>query len=417
VNLRDEALRQSTANKRPPDARRQRPAAPKGWEPGVRFDPAAGTGHIITEPLPAGTDPDWGHIFDHFGLEPERYEVVPPVEMRSWEGWANDGDGTVTRWLYYYKARFQPRSTHVSGVAIDDLLAVVSKDRRVSKLSVGDAALMVCVSDWQTGKRDGDGTLGLIGRVRQAIADLRGRVRDLNRMGVPVGTIYLVGLGDLVEGCDSHYAMQSFGVELNRRDQRKVARRLVAELLRAAAKLAEQVVVVAVGGNHGENRKDGKAYTDFADNDDVAIFEELAEAFAENPDAYGHVSFVLPDDELTVTLDVCGTIVTWAHGHQFGGGATPQQKARSWLADQALGKRAAGDCDLLVSGHYHHLCAAQWGAVGWVQAPALDGGSDWWVNRTGQHSPPGMLSLVVGSTVAAAGWGHAHILGETIATE
>jgi predicted phosphodiesterase len=394
-----------------PPHQRTRQSPPRGWEPGVRFDPAAGAGEVITEPLPAGTEPDWSYIFDHFGLEPERYEIVPPVEMRSWEAWA-DGD---SHWLYYYKARFQPRSTHVGTVDLSDLIDATAKDRRVSKLSVGDNALVINLSDWQTGKRDGDGTLGLIGRVRQAIIDMRGRVRDLKRMGVPVGVIYVAGVGDMIEGCDNHYAMQCFTVELNRRDQVKLARRLSAEVIRAASKLAERVVVVAVGGNHGENRANGKAFTDFADNDDVAMFEQIAEAFAENPDAYGHVSFVIPNDELTVTLDVCGTLVTWAHGHQFGGGATAEKKARSWLADQALGKHAPGDCDLLISGHYHHLCVAQWGAVGWVQVPALDGGSDWWRNKSGQHSPPGVCSLVVGSSVSAAGWSHLHMLGETTA--
>jgi predicted phosphodiesterase len=318
--------------------------------------------------------------------------------MRSWQGWA-DGD---SHWLYYYKARFQPRSTHVGSVDLSDLVNAIGKDRRASKLSTGDAALVVNLSDWQTGKRDGDGTLGLIGRVRQAIIDLRGRVRDLKRMGIPVGVIYVAGVGDMVEGCDNFYAMQSFTVELNRRDQVKLARRLSAEIIRAASKLAERVVVVAVAGNHGENRKDGKAFTDLADNDDVALFEQIAEAFAENPDAYGHVSFVIPNDELTVTLDVCGTLVTWAHGHQFGGGATAEKKAKSWLADQALGKHAPGDCDLLISGHYHHLCVAQWGAVGWVQVPALDGGSDWWRNTTGEHSPPGMASRALSARFRSA---------------
>lgn len=416
MTLRDDALRQAAAQPRRPDDRRPRPAAPKGWEPGVRYNPVASAGEVITEPLPAGTEPEWSAVFDHFGLEPERYEIVPPVEMRSWEGWVNDGDGVSTRWLYYYKARFQPRTTHHAGVDLSDLIDATAKDRRVSKLSTGDAALVVNLSDWQVGKRDGDGTVGLIGRVRQAIIDLRARVRDLKRMGVPVGVIYIAGVGDLVEGCSENYAMQCFTVELNRRDQRKVARRLIAEVVRAAAKLCEQVVVVVVPGNHGEHRRGGKAFTDLADNDDVAIFEEIAEALAENPDAYGHVSFVIPDDELTVTLDVCGTLVTWAHGHQFGSGATAEKKARSWLADQALGKQPAGDCDLLITGHYHHLCVAQWGAVGWVQVPALDGGSDWWRNLSGEHSPPGVCSLVVGAGVSAAGWGHLHTLGETVAT-
>jgi hypothetical protein len=406
VSLRDDALLQTSVL---PSVKRERQSLPKGWEPGVRFDPAAGAGEIVTEPLPAGNEPEWAGIFAHFGLEPERYEILAPVEMRSWQAWA-DGEA---HWLYYYKARFQPRSTHIGSVDLSDLVAAIGKDRRSSKLSTGDYALVVNLSDWQTGKRDGDGTLGLIGRVRQAIIDMRGRVRDLKRLGVPVGAIYVAGVGDMIEGCDNHYAMQCFTVELNRRDQVKLARRLAAEVIRAAAKLADQVVVVAVAGNHGENRANGKAFTDLADNDDVALFEQIAEAFSENPDAYGHVSFVIPHDELAVTLDVCGTAVTWTHGHLFGSGATAERKAKSWLSDQALGKLI--DCDLLISGHYHHLCVAQWGAVGWVQVPALDGGSDWWRNKSGEHSPPGVCSLVVGSGVSAAGWGHLHMLGETVA--
>jgi hypothetical protein len=401
-----------------PTVKPLRQAPPKGWEPGVRFDPSTEVGEVITEPLPAGQTPDWSHIFEHFKLDPERYEIVPPVEMRSWEGWASDdGDAKVTRWLYYYKARFQPRSAMAAGRDVSDLVAALRKDRRVSRLSTGDYALVVNLSDWQTGKRDGDGTVGLIGRVRQAIAELRGRVADLRKLGINIGVIYVVGLGDMVEGCDGHYSMQSFTVELNRRDQIKLARRLSAEFIREASRLAEQVVVVAVGGNHGENRRNGKSFTDFADNDDVAMFEQIAEAFAENPDAYGHVSFVIPHDELAVTLDVSGTIVTWTHGHLFGTGSTAENKAKSWLSSQALHKHVSGQCDLLISGHYHHFRVAQWGAVGWVQAPALDGGSDWWRNTTAEHSPPGVLTLVVGKGISASGWGHPYMLGETVASD
>lgn len=417
MSLRDQAelLQPDPAGPRRPDARRGRRPAPSGWEPGVRFDPAAEQGTLTTEPLPAGVNPDWSSIFDHFGLSAERYEIVGPVEMRSWEGWVREDGEQTTRFLYYYKARFQPRTSAELEHDIDDLVRSITRDRRPSKLSVGDLALVVNLADWQAGKRDGDGTRGLIGRVHQAIKDMRRRVAELRKLGLPVGVIYVVGVGDLVEGCDNHYAMQAFGVELNRRDQRKLVRRLAKELIKAASRLVERVVVVTVPGNHGENRKDGKAFTDFADNDDVAIFEEIAEALAENPDAYGHVSFVIPDGDLTVSLDVCGTLVTWAHGHQFRGGATPELKARKWLSDQALGKRAPGDADLLITGHYHHLRVAQWGPTAWVQCPALDGGSEWWANLSGETSPPGMLSVVVGSSVAAAGWGHIAMLGETTA--
>lgn len=411
-------LQAAPGGPRRPDARRVRPSAPKGWEPGVTYDPEKAQGTVTSEPIPHGEQPDWGGIFEHFGLSPDEFEIVGPVEMRSWEGWVKDDDGPLsTRFLYYYKARFQPRTAVENRQEIDDLVASIAKDKRKSKLATGDCALVVNIADWQTGKRDGDGTRGLILRAQSAMQDLRRRVVELRKLGVHVGTIYVAGVGDLVEGCDNHYAMQAFGVELNRRDQRKLARRLIKEIIKAASREVERVVVLAVGGNHGENRKDGKAFTDFGDNDDVAIFEEIAEALHENPEAYGHVEFVLPNDELTVTLDVCGTIITWAHGHQFRNGATPELKARNWLEKQALNKTAAGDCDLLVSGHFHHWRVAQWGCTGWVQAPALDGGSVWWRNLTGEHSPPGVLSFVAGRDVSAAGWGHPLMLGETYEEE
>ena len=61
--------------------------------------------------------------------------------------------------------------------------------------------------------------------------------------------------------------------------------------------------MLSVPGNHGENRKNGKAFTTFGDNFDVAIFDEVAEIFQENP-AYKHVKFVIPENDLWLTVEV-----------------------------------------------------------------------------------------------------------------
>jgi len=37
------------------------------------------------------------------------------------------------------------------------------------------------------------------------------------------------------------------------------------------------MVVGAVPGNHGESRRGSKAFTTFEDNDDLAVFEQVAE--------------------------------------------------------------------------------------------------------------------------------------------
>jgi catechol-2,3-dioxygenase len=68
---------------------------------------------------------------------------------------------------------------------------------------------------------------------------------------------------------------------------------------------------------------------------------------------------------------------------------------RSWWEKQAAGRQAIGDSDVLVSGHYHHhLRVADWGGCVWLQAPALDGGSDYWRVATGEVSQAGMLTFV-----------------------
>jgi hypothetical protein len=68
---------------------------------------------------------------------------------------------------------------------------------------------------------------------------------------------------------------------------------------------------------------------------------------------------------------------------------------RSWWEKQAAGRQPIGDADVLISGHYHHFRVADWGACLWAQAPALDGGSEYWRVATGDVSQPGMLTFVM----------------------
>jgi hypothetical protein len=72
-----------------------------------------------------------------------------------------------------------------------------------------------------------------------------------------------------------------------------------------------------------------------------------------------------------------------------------EMKLRRWIADQTLGRNKIGDCDILVTGHYHSLKMADWGGVKWLQAPALDGGSVWWSQSTGETADVGVLTFVV----------------------
>jgi predicted phosphodiesterase len=192
-----------------------------------------------------------------------------------------------------------------------------------------------------------------------------------------------------------HYPTQTFTVELDRRDQVKITRRLLLDSLMAWAPHFADITVAAVAGNHGENRGNGGQFTTIHDNDDLAIVEMVQEILAANPDTFGHVSFRYPTDALNLTIESAGWILGLTHGHIPRGGSTAEAKVKGWWAKQAAGKQPIGDADVLVTGHYHHLQLSDWGGCMWIQAPAMDGGSEWWRLSAGEVSQPGMVTFAM----------------------
>ena len=171
-----------------------------------------------------------------------------------------------------------------------ELLKEIKKSKPKPQKVKGGSSFVVCLSDWQMGKRDGDGTKGIVERIEQMIPDVTQRIKELRKQNVPLSHLYVFGLGDIVEGCDGFYAMQTYSVEYDLRRQNMIARRLLVKALKEWSPYFENVVVACVPGNHGENRKNGKAFTSFGDNYDLSIFDEAAEIFQENK-AYKHHKF------------------------------------------------------------------------------------------------------------------------------
>ena len=358
------------------------------WTPGVTWMGDEGT--ITTPPVEGESHPDWSGVLRMWGLDPEHFAVVEPVLFNVW----GDTLGILNR---QWKGKVV-RKGRQETADIDALIQEIKKHKpRERKEIEGGASLVVCASDWQVGKRDGDGLKGLVGRWLQAIDDVEFRLKELKKLGRPIDSITVLCLGDLVEGCDGHYDIQTFTVEVDRRDQVKIARRLLRDALIRWSKVVPSITVAAIGGNHGENRKNGKAFTTLGDNDDVALVESVAEIFQANPEAYGHIKFAIPTDELSLTLEVHGKIIGITHGHLARSGAGTEAKLRRWIADQTLGRQRIGDCDILVTGHYHSFKLADWGGVKWIQAPALDGGSVWWRQSTGEIADVGVLTFLVSS--------------------
>ena len=373
------------------NAKRLKGNHPKGWEP--RIDTSKK--EIVSKPQKKAGNPQdhrWDKYLEELGFNPDEFEIIEPFEIRSWDSNTENGKDT----FYYYKEKI------ISKYAVNDrdfdfkaLLSEIKKSKPKAQTIKGKSSMIVCLSDWQMGKRDGDGTKGIVARIEQMIPDVTARIKELRKSGVDLAHLYVVGLGDIVEGCEGFYPMQEHSVEYDLRRQKMIARRLLVKSLKEWAPLFKNVVVACVPGNHGENRKNGKAFTTFGDNFDVAIFDEAAEIFQENP-AYKHVKFVIPENDLWLTLDVSGTIIGLAHGHQFRtGGRYSHQKAVAWLSGQAFGMTEMGDADILISGHFHHLFVVNEGKRTLMQCPSVDGGSEWFENMTGKSSYAGTLTFSI----------------------
>jgi predicted phosphodiesterase len=379
---------------------------PAGWDPGV--DTARETITYRASAKPSAIAHDWDHILADYGLDPETFMVLDDtVQVRSWDTNAgrdpDTGEVTIER-LYYYRATIVRRDHHLAEQAdLDAFIDRVRKRRVLKPKAIAAPAgpprsLVVVLSDWQLGKRDGDGTEGVAMRLAALKQQVVDRADQVRRLGHNVVSLTVLCLGDLVEGCSEFYAMQTFTTELNDRQQMRAGYEMLTELLLAWAPEFDRVNVAAVGGNHGENRKDGKAYTDFGDNRDLELVEIARHALAGN-EGCQHFRWWIPEDSLSLSLDVEGTIIGCAHGHQAGRTSAPSGenavKVRAWWWKQMKGRRNVADAHVLVSGHFHYFEHQENDRIH-LQAPALDGGSDWYSEANGVDAKPGVLTFVTG---------------------
>lgn len=351
------------------------------WVPGVEWLGNEGT--LVTDAVSG--EPKWEDLLRKWDLDPNEFQIVEPVLFNTWGG----EDGLNNR---QFKAKVI-RRTHTA-VDLEPLISDAMRHKPAKRVFTGESALNVVLADWQIGKADHDGVEGTIKRIIDRKAAVAQRVKELRKIGRDISSLNVLWVGDSVEGCVGHYPSQTFSVELDRRDQVKVTRRLLTDSLIEWSKIFADVTVAAVGGNHGENRNGAGAFTGTHDNDDLAVVEQVQEILAANPDAFGHVRFVIARDNLTLTIPCAGWIVGITHGHMSRAGSNAEQKLRRWWADQAAGRQPIGDSDILVTGHYHHFRVADWGSCIWMQAPALDGGSEWWRVSSGEVAQPGMLTFV-----------------------
>lgn len=393
VNLDNEPINVPVENMkdmaRPKKESEVKPAA--AFKPMTQWD---GEEVEVTSDLYVEPVKDWDTLLDELGYDPALYEIVEPVKVSTWDAPV----GEEVRRLWSYKVNVKVRKT----VAYKDddykeLIDLIKKHRKLGDVPSGEGTFIINLADWQMGKADGYGAEGTINAILRLIDELEARIRDLRKLGRNIGHIVIAGLGDMIENCEGNYPSQQFTVQLNRRQQIRIVRRLLVRLISRIAKLAAGISVYAVPGNHGENRKDGRAYTTVGDNDDVGVFEQVAEIFAANEEAYGHVNFYLPEDEIYMMHNLYDNeYIGFAHGHITSGGSDPRKKIHDWWEDQTFTGRDIGHARILVTAHYHHLSIIEYDNNKiHIQCPAMDGGSKWYENLTGVDSRPGTVTFLV----------------------
>ena len=382
---------------------------PKGWEPGVTWEGTKGT--VTTSTLEQPPE-NWDKLLKERGLDPERYEIVgDTIKWCSYDGWRRDeiGGDTYSALCFSYRANIRLKTPDKpQDESLEQLYIEARKQKPAkSKRKTGDETLVVALSDWQCGNADFGGTNEQIRAIAALPEQICDQLADHRRAGHNIGTVVLAGLGDLVENTCDYYPNQAFTVELDRREQTRVVRRGIRDIIVQTAKHAEQIQVTAIPGNHGENRKNGKAYTTVNDNDDVSVFEQVAEIIAAT-ESIDNVGFRLAASEITVSIRVSGQTIAFTHGH------TPKPKNGAvptlwdWWKEHTMGRAipALADANILISGHFHHLNIKEQEGRLLLIAPSLTKVGEYWANAHGTTTAAGTLSLIVNPD----GWGGLNIL-------
>ena len=327
---------------------------PEAWRPRMEIDESGG--FVVSKPRPAGEIPDAADILKEFDLDPNSWEIVSLRKSR-WQNHAGD-------FLEAARVSLRPIGFILKEKELDleQLMGEIKKWKPTGKPKTtnGELAYVFAVSDQQIGKKTpAGGTPEFVERIVQITDDSIQRLTELRKIGRNIGTVVIPLLGDHVEGNTSQKGkLQSqYASDLGMTEQTRVARRILMEQIKAFAPLVDSV----------------------------------QDACAENPNL-SHVEFRFPaPGNQTLSVNINGTMLGLFHGHQVSG-----KNVTNFLSGQAVGQTPLGNCDVWLSGHYHHFESLDIGTRFWAQCPTLDGGSQWFKDRRGLDSHPGVLTMVIG---------------------
>jgi hypothetical protein len=379
---------------------------PIGWQPHAEYDPKSNKGTLVSR----GTqeqEPEFATLLLEWGFDPNEYEIVGNLQVRTWD--MNMGGGE-TQQAWYYKADIRKKVPSLDTDYGQLLKEIKSYKPKTAPVKKGNTAFMYYVADWQMGKRDGEGSEGIVSKVLDSLTTANARLKELQKTGHKIDEVYVIGLGDIVENCNlsGWYSSQVWNTDMHLRDQITVARRLLWKIVKNFADQNYTVILSGVTSNHGQNRSGKQSLTtEELDNLDLQILEQVGDLAYES--SYKNIKVVVPDSP-HLLLDVKGYAMGFTHGHLTAGGGTPAKKIENWWKGQMFGLNEAGDnpvgvARMVVHGHYHHFTAVQQGGRTIMGVPAMSPSDDF-QTRTGYSTSMGVVTM----TVTKDGWDNLKIL-------
>jgi predicted phosphodiesterase len=326
-----------------------------------------------------GDDAIQKFIVSQGGVIPTGYRAVLIEARHQTHGWTRstpDTDAT-TKPTWFYRFRIEPVGKLHN---IDDLLAHVGKLKPPAKsTTVTDTVFHYVVGDTQIGKGDGDGAEGTLRAWEQSILTA---VERWKKLGKP--HVHLCLAGDCIEGNQSQNGKSMWRTKLTVTEQTRVLRRMMLRTIDAFI-AAPSITFSVVNGNHDQVQRFQETRDDDGHATEAAI--AVSEALATNKERYAHVEIYVPEmDRGAVVLDLMGTSVIVAHGHQWQRG-----KSLDWWRSQSFHNDNANQAHILIHGHEHEFSIRTEKDRLSICTPTMESESTWYVNKYGGRAMRGAI--------------------------
>lgn len=377
------------------------PPPPPNFRPGVVFS-GRQPSEITTGPLPLLGDNEYDDAVREAGYPlPDNMTLVLSemvmVQRDNEAAWHRDAEdrgknhtaytapSSSKMWRYKFKVVLK------SARHDEDIAALMAEAKAIApdlpvRESAGVTSKIVNLSDFQWGKTDENG--GTAETLKASEVALARVVAML--VENPVDEILLVDEGDILEGTES--SPNALGTnDLSTTEQVRISRRVFWRWIEALAPLAPIMKVVGVPSNHCRVRRGKAPLGDAHDDWGIEVISQLADIAAVNPEAFGHVEFIIPNaHEEHVLLElVGGQWIGFHHGHHVGAA-----QLTTWV--KKTGRRGLAQADIVVVGHHHHLVVEAFGDMQWLMiCPTMDPGSSWHTVAAGERSERGVLTFSV----------------------